>query len=414
MRTIVQNAGFRRLWMSQVVLALGDALMQMGLLEFFRAHGYKMQTETAKLLFAAALPGAVLGPLTMMYLDRWQRRSVLIISDALRALIVVAVAVWLLPILTGRGDAPGLLFVYVMIFLIGAITTFYYPARYALIPNLVDTEKLIQANTLFTTSLAAAGVGGRALGGFVAERLGVEWAVLANALAYVASLALIWGIRMEPHATSRGHRHPAGGWGELTDGLRYLWSHPNAMPLVLLCAVFAFLVGVFAVAVVGYAVETLGLRTAGLGYLVSAAGTGAALGIVSIGRGGAWTKADWLPFAQLFALGVFLALLGATTNVWLAAALFIGLGTLGATVLIPIDAKLQEQVDDQRRGGVFAARGILTSGTMLVAFWLQFGSDLFRRAPAPVVLRWLGLVAALVAALALWIVKSRGGQRDRT
>jgi len=416
MRGLVRNAGFRRLWIAQVTLALGDAVMQMGLLEFFRAHGYKVPTETAKLLFWSALPGAVLGPVTMVYLDRWQRRSVLMISDALRAVTVVAVAVWLMPILTGRNEAGHLWFVYAMIFMIGAITTFYYPARYALIPNLVNTEQLISANTLFTTSLAVAGVGGRAFGGFVAERMGVEWAVLSNALAYVASLALVWRIQMTPHATTQGgaNAHPEGGWGELKDGLRYVWEHPSALPLVLLSAVFAFLVGILAVAIVGYAMETLGLRTGGLGYLVGAAGAGAALGILALGRGRAWTKATWLPFVQLMILGVMLVLLGATTNLWLVAILFAGLGAVGATVLIPIDAKLQEQVDDRRRGGVFAARGMLTSATMLVAFWLQFGSGVFRRTPAPTVLHWLGIGSIGAAALALLATRrrrqSQGGQ----
>jgi len=99
---LLDNKAFRKLWISQIALALGDAVMQMGLLEFFRAHGYNERTETAKLFFAVSLPGLLLGPLAIAYLDRWQRRHVLVISDATRAVIVAAIAVWLLPILTGR------------------------------------------------------------------------------------------------------------------------------------------------------------------------------------------------------------------------------------------------------------------------------------------------------------------------
>ena len=412
MKAILQNQMFRRLWISQVALALGDAVMQMGLLEFFRAHGYSVKTETAKLLFWSALPGAVLGLLTMAYLDRWQRRKVLMVSDAVRMVIIVAVALWLAPRLTGRVEAGSLAFIYAMIFAIGAITTFYYPARYALIPNLVATEHLVSANTLFTTSLAVAGVGGRALGGFVAERIGVEWAVLSNAIAYVCSFVLVWRIVMDPHATTTGtNAHPEGSWGELKTGLRYVWQHANAFSLVLLSAVFAFMAAVFAVAVIGYAVDTLGLRTGGVGYLIGAAGAGAALGLAAIGSGAAWTKAIWLPFAQLIVLGGFLVLLGATTNVWFAAALFVVLGAIGATVLIPIDSKLQEEVDDQRRGAVFAARGMLTSATMLVAFWMQFGSEWFRHTPAPTVLHWLGVGSVAVAVATLLVTRRRQAKR---
>ncbi len=292
MLSLLDNKGFRRLWISQIALALGDAVMQMGLLEYFRAHGYSERTETAKMFFAVALPGLLLGPLAIAYVDRWQRRHVLIVSDASRAVIVGLIAAWLLPVLMGRVPFRNLFAVYALILVIGSITTFYYPARYALIPNLVGNERLIQANTLFTTSLAIAGVGGRAIGGFVAERIGVEWAILSNAVAYVVATVLVWRIQMDPHATTGGpdSKEP-GGWGDLKTGLVYIWQHHSALSLALLSAVFAFLAGVFAVEIVGYTMETLGLRTGGFGYLLVAAGAGAALGIGMVGRGKAWTKA---------------------------------------------------------------------------------------------------------------------------
>ena len=409
MRTVLANARFRRLWFSAIGVSLGDAFMQMGLLELFRAHRYDERVETAKMLFAASLPGLLFGAFAMAYLDRWRRRSVMMLSDAFRALVVVVIAVWLLPIVTGRVEERHLLVVYAMIFLIGAITTFYYPARSALIPNLVETDKLVPANTLFAASLAVATVGGRALGGFVAERLGVEWAVVANAFAYIASVGLIWGLDVEPHASAGVPRQ--SGWAELKTGLTYLWEHRIALPLVMLSAMFAFLLGILVVIFVGYALNTLGLRTGGLGYLVGAGGAGAALGIVAFGRGRPWTKANWLPFVQLIAGGVAMALMSRCRNVWLVVPLVLVLGGVAATVMIHIDAKLQEQVEDQRRGAVFAARGMLTSLTMIVAFWLQIGTAVFRNTPPETVLLWLGCGAIGAAVLTLLAVRSRGRAR---
>ena len=365
--------------------------MQMGLLEFFRAHGYDVPTETARLLFAVSLPGALLGLVAMAYLDRWQRRSVLMISDVLRALTVVVIAVWLLPVVTGKLESRKLLAVYAMIFLNGSITTFFYPARYALLPNLVGNELLVPANTMMTVCIAVAGVGGRAVGGLVAEKMGVEWAVLANALAYLASVAMVWSIDMTPHATTSGeHAHPEGGWGEMKAGLDYLWSHKTALPLVLLAGALAFMGAVFVVAFVGFAMETLRLRTGGLGYLFVALGVGGAAGMIIISRAKRLAQYAWLPFAQLIVGGAMLTLLSAVANVWLAALLLMGLAVVGAPLLILLDAKLQAQVGDQRRGAVFAARGMLTSVTMVIAFWLQFGSKVFRDTPSPTIFLWLG------------------------
>lgn len=408
MRALFRNPQFCRLWIAQVILALGDVCMRMGLLEFFRVHDLDLKVETAKILFAATLPAVVFGPLAMAWLDRWQRRSVLLISDGLRAALVVAIAGWLVPVLTGRMETRGLLAVYGMIFLIGAITTFSYPARYAMIPELMDAGMLVKANTLFTTTLAVANVAGLPLGGFIAERLGPVWALLANGLAYVLSLALIWQINVPPRADNRPAAAPkAGGWTELRTGCAYLWNHPIAMPLTVLAGVFAFLLAVFIVAVVGYAMGTLKLGTAGFAYLGVAAAAGAGGGMAVMARARPWTRATWLPFVQLLVVGTLLVLLSLTTNVWVAAALMLGMGGVGATIMIPIDSKLQEQVDVSRRGAVFAARGMFTSLTMLLGLWLQWGTALFRRTPAPTILLWLGVGAVATALLTLVVVRHR-------
>jgi predicted MFS family arabinose efflux permease len=303
---------------------------------------------------------------------------------------------WLLPLLTGKVDERGLLPVYWLIGVIGVIATFYLPARAALVPNLVPTEQLIQANTVFTTSLSIAVVSGAAIGGFVAERLGVTAAILSSGLSFLTSFALVWTIRMMAHATTQPKPN------EFLDGCAYLWQHPTALPLVLLNGLFAFMLGILMVVFVGYAIKTLGLRTAGVGYLVAAAGVGAAAGIGAIGHGRSWTRSDWLPFVQLLLASGALVGLGLTTNVWVAALVVIALGAVSATVMICIDAKLQAQVEDARRGSVFAARGMLTSATMIVAFWLQFGTEWFKRTPPPTVLLWLGSGSLLAAVLMLW------------
>lgn len=408
MRAVLKSINFRHLWIAQIVLSLGDGLMQMGFLEFFRIHHYDKRVETAKLLFALSLPGVLLGPVAMAYLGRWQRRTVLITSDVIRAVLVVGIVVWLLPYLRDGAERPSLLFVYVMVGLIGVIATFYLPARSAIIPNLTDPEHLLKANTLFATSLAIMSIGGRALGGFVAEKFGVSLAVSANVVACIMATILMGLMKMDPHATTGDSPElKQGGWSEFKTGILYLWKHPTASPLVLLSAAFAFLLGILMVVFVGYASDTLGLRTGGLGYLAAAGGAGAAIGIGLVASGKSWTKSDWMPFIQLLLAAGSLVLLSFTTKVWVAALIVVALGAIGATVMIYIDAKLQAQVEDVRRGAVFAARGILTSLTMVVAFWLQFGTRLFVETPATTVMFWLGLSTSVAALLVLLLARRK-------
>ena len=401
---MLMNRNFFRLWLSQIVLTIGGGFMQMGLIELFRVRGYDVRVETAKFSFAVAIPGLLLGPVAMAYLDRWQRRSVLLVSDGLRTAVAVAIIVWLLPLLTGQVEHRDLFRVYLLVGLIGVIATFYLPARVALLPNLVEAGKLLQANSIFTTSLAIATVGGMALGGFVAERVGVTSAIVLSGISFFVSFGLVWSIRMPPHATTDNTK-PAHG--EFLTGCAYLWEHPTALPLVLLNAFFAFLLGVLMIVFLGYALETLGLRTAGVGYLAAAAGVGAGIGIGLLGRGKAWAHSNWVPVVQLALAAGALVGLGLTKNVWLAALVVVVLGAVSATVLIYIDAKLQAQVDDARRGAVFAARGMLTSLTMVVAFWLQFGTEIFKQTPASVVLLWLGASSGVAAVLMLVLLSRK-------
>jgi hypothetical protein len=129
--------------------------------------------------------------------------------------------------------------------------------------------------------------------------------------------------------------------------------------------------------------------------------------MIAIGRAKRWTRAIWLPFVQLTMVGALLVMLSRTTNPWLAAVVLIALGAVAAPLMIPIDSKLQEQVDEKRRGAVFATRGMLTSATMCVALGLQIWSSVLRQAPSPTIFLWLGY-GTVAAALTVFTVRRTG------
>lgn len=402
------NPWFRRLWLAQVGLSLGDAVMQMGLVEYLRRAGMDVATETARMLFVAALPGVLWGPLAVLWLDRWPRRRTMLAGDSLRLLCVLALVWWTSPIASSESSRTALGGVLAVLFVLGTITAFYLPVRYALIPNLVAAEQLVPANTALSVSLAVANIGGRALGGWVAETFGVTPALLANAVAYGASL--FWIATLRPPSASApssfgGPRRPA--WQQWRDGWRYLATHRSALPLVMLAGVFALMLGVLIVTIVGYATETLRLGTAALGFLVGAAGLGAGAGVVLIGQGRPWSRSVWLPVTQLGILALCLMGLSVARQLPVVMLLMAVLGAVGATVMIPIDAKLQEEVDDSRRGAVYAARGILTSALMLVAFWLRFGTPWLRQTPPPTVLQICAVVMLGAAAWTTWVLRRK-------
>jgi len=134
---------------------------------------------------------------------------------------------------------------------------------------------------------------------------------------------------------------------------------------------------------------------------------GEAIGIGCMSTEHRWTKSTWFPVAHLVIMAGALIMLALTVRIWVASIGIIVLGGVIATMLIYFDARLQAQIEDARRGAVFAARGMLTSATMIVAFWLQFGTDLFRRTSAPTIFFWLGVGSMVVAVLAGVMVQTR-------
>jgi hypothetical protein len=181
---------------------------------------------------------------------------------------------------------------------------------------------------------------------------------------------------------------------------------------VALAGALAFMGAVFIVVFIGYSMRTLGLNAGGVGYLFVALGIGGAAGMIMVTHAKRLARSAWLPFFQLLIGGAMLVLMSQVNNPWLAALVLAVLASVGAPLMILLDARLQEAVGDQRRGAVFAARGMLTSITMVVAFWLQFGTEFFRRTPAPVVMMWLGWgsMAAALLTVVMFLARRRQAQ----
>lgn len=417
MKEIFRIRNFRLLWLSQLMLSLGDGLMQMGLLELFVKYDYDKRVELSKMGFAIAVPGLLLGPLTMALLGRWQRRSVMIVSDVVRAVLVMGICVWIMPLVTGQARRLDLFVVYLLIGVLGVVVTFYLPARNALLPNLVAAGQLIEANTLFAITLAVARFVGVAAGAKMAVDVGIMWAVLGNAVLSLVCVGVLWRIRMQPHATTSVADAPAAGrtWRDFREGTRYLVDHRNALPLVILTAVFMFLLAILGVVIIDFAYSQWNLTTNQLPWLFVVGGAGAGCGIGMLYFWPRLTKSDWVPAILLVTAGVALLMLAGTGVLRLAVLPVFVLGAVFASVLIYVDARLQAQVEDAYRGAVFAARGTLVSVTTIVGFWLQFGTDLFKLTPPGTVMKWLAWGSMSAAGLTFLILhhKTRHRRDDR-
>lgn len=272
---IATNRNFRYLWFSRVVSLLGDSFNLIASAALIAQLSDTSGIAIGGLFIARLLPPFLLGPFAGVVADRLNRRTVLIVSDGLRGLIVLN---FLLVEVTGQ-----IWLLYFLTVLQLSISAFYEPASAALIPSLVKKDELVVANSLngltWSTTLAL----GAALGGLMTMMLGITAAFILDALSYLSSTWLTLQIVLDFDEADNSPSDDIGssesGWQTFMDGMRYLGQQPIILGLALVKAAGAISYGGIDVVQVTFAGLFFPLggdssATLGLIYCVIGVGTG--------------------------------------------------------------------------------------------------------------------------------------------
>ena len=187
----LRNGNYTRLWLGGLISLIGDWALNVGLpIYIFLLTGSVLALSIT--LLAASLPPVLFGSLAGVFVDRWDHKRTMVVTNLLLALV-------LLPLLLVR-SADLVWIVYLVAFVAGTIEQFFLPAQNALLPRLVAEERLVSANSLISVSSNLARLIGPALGGLIAARLGLNGIVLIDAASFLLAALLIAGIA-SPRAT---------------------------------------------------------------------------------------------------------------------------------------------------------------------------------------------------------------------
>ena len=170
----------------------------------------------------------LIGPTAGVVNDRLRRKQVMIASDLGRMLIVLCMLL--------IRSKEKVWMVYPLLMAETLLVAFFEPARNAVIPNIVEREDVVVANTLSSTTWSVNLMVGATLGGVVAALLGRDAVFLLNALSFVASAALIWRMRFaEPHAEGTHHfeLRELVDFSPILAGIRYVRAHARLRATVL-------------------------------------------------------------------------------------------------------------------------------------------------------------------------------------
>ena len=408
------NRDFRLLWLGQVVSQLGDWFDTIALYTLLNNLTEDSGRAIGLMLVARFLPSFFVGPLSGVIADRFSRRAILIVSDVLRAAVVLGF------LLVRRPDQVWLVYALTVLQLV--FSTFFEPAKTAVIPSIVSGRELVAANAISSATWSVMLTLGAAFGGVVTGWLGTDAAFVLDSLTYLASALLIARVRF-PRRPARAKTKltigKALGVTDTVEGARYVWQRPRVLALLMVKPAWGAGGGILTLlAVFGEKIfPVAGKPAVGIGVLYAARGIGTAIGPVLMRRIAGETRANMqtgIGFAFIVG-GLFYAAFGVATGFVLAIILLMIAHAGGSVVWVNSTVLLQRAVEYDFRGRVFAAEFALLTLTMAASNYLVGELlDRFHFSPRAVT---VGIGIFFLLPGLLWFVTRRwwdNGRGERT
>lgn len=355
MRSILQKTSLRYIFAANVVSMLGSG-MNAAAVAWFLLKATHSETALGTLAVFQTLPAMLMLPFTGVIIDREDRRRLVMMLDAARALIILTVA-----ILAFRGKAQ-VWELYLMAMLVAAGFWMFWPTITALIRELTPDEEFVHANTFLLAGVQGGWLMAGAVVGFMYEHVGLGGVLLIDFSTYVFSFLCYLLVRKGKHvvprpAELRADIIAAEGqaerfWREMKEGIHFLRDKPS---VIFLGASWALFLG--AMSTGGVVTPSLSDRifhagATGYGWLNAGWGSGAFLSALYAPR--VIAKAGWRR-AIAISMGILaICMILAPYSLFLAAAVVIyaimgsGRGISG----IAMNTSLMEQVPNHFMGRV--------------------------------------------------------------
>jgi MFS family permease len=352
------NRSFALLWTGQTISVLGDASFDATLALWIGSIIARGQSW-APLAFsgvylAATLPSLFIGPFAGVFVDRWNKRHIMLAMDASRTLLVI-----LLMFISGTLPLPflsphtlsiplQLSAIYLIVALSSICSQFFGLAQSALLVDIVPEHLRTRATAQSQASFSLAWIFGPSLGALTLTSLGIHWAILLNAVSFACSFLCILAIH-PPSPSSLAISSPAAPERAISEsnaqlnfrkefsaGLRFTLTNSTLSALIIAGLLFTFGVGILNTLYLFFCTENLHIPPSQYGLFVALPALGSALGAVLLSRIAPRLGEGRTLWLSLLFWGCVVLLLSRQQQIWPAVLLLflVGIGNagLGSTV----------------------------------------------------------------------------------
>ncbi|MCX5705380.1 MAG: MFS transporter [Candidatus Omnitrophica bacterium] len=372
---VLRNRNFFFLWLGQIISQFGDRLDQMALIALVYSRSEGSTIGIAKILSFTIIPVFLIGPVAGVYIDRWDKRRTMYICDFLRAALVLCIPLFLIN--------KNFAWIYLIIFVIFSIGRFFVPAKLAIVPELVEKDDLLIANSLINTTGMIAAVLGFGISGIIVERLKAAGGFYLDSLSFLISGTLIFLIAKKFSAAMSLRKVSKeiaevirkSVVQEIKEGMLYFVNHKD---IRLTAGIMFFLwsaLGAVYVVIIAFVQKTLHSATKDLGLLIMFLGIGLFIGSLIYGRFGQRVSQYKVIFASLVLSGVMLIIFAVALHSYpyfiSAAALSLSLGIFISPIMIASNTIIHKVSDNAMMGKVFSSLEMVMHLAFLIFMFLS-------------------------------------------
>jgi MFS transporter, DHA3 family, macrolide efflux protein len=383
---VLQNREFRLLWLAQIISSFGDSLTGLTLLILVNAlTGSTAAIATLTILLA--IPTVTLGLIAGVYVDRFDRKRIMLFSDAARAVLVIG--------LIFVSSKDNLWLIYVLSFLQATVGTFFNPARTALTQELIAPEQLLEAGSISQTSMVLSSLAGSAFAGVLYGLTQSFWlAFVIDTATFLVSFALVWVVRAKHQAHASNANATVSPFKELLEGLQVIQRSRSLIGLLVATGVTMLGLGAVNVLFVPLLINVLKVPPVWLGAVEGAQTAGMILGGVFLMGMISKVNTSRLIVVGLATLSVLVAASGLAANAMVFAIILFGVGLVIVPLSSASGAMMQQIVSNELMGRVSSSFNVVTGAASLISMALAGTLG------ASIGLRNVFLIAGVIVALA--------------
>jgi len=404
--TPLKDKRFRRFYSMQLLSDLGNWL-DFTLLILLISYQWGLgEIAVASYIIVYGLPWIIIGPFASVFVDRWSKKKVFVVTLFLRILVVLSYII-----------APNIYILLALAFIKGILASLFDPARQVTIKMLIEVTHLSKAVALTQLSLNSMKVIGPSLSGLLVAVIGFKNTLLIEALLFLFALLFALTLKMPSRNNDiellpKQETKEAKFIDELKEGFSYILKNKKLLLTIITTALSFFVIFLYDGLIV-FLSQDIGLSEAHFGFLISFVGFGAITGSLLLGQFSFWKpKPLTTVLLSFLGSGIVIFLMGTVAYfpkyfpvfVFFIFALIIG--ALNGTQNVGYGFILQEETPSYMLGRVSSVAQGLQNFTMLSAPLI--GALVSKLLNVNAVFILAGALAIVISTMLLYITKVRG------